>query len=465
VNEQQQALIRQMETKSAEVQTLLGKASGFTTDDAAKVKSLNAEITTLQEQVELIEQSQKTAAFLGAPANRIPLPGAGGLVSTKDAEVLGHTYAGYDLYEVSDSGKRLATVKSLETVGHGTYGMKTWQAIQQSSYIKAFAEYLRRGDKMSATAFKDLQEGVDPQGGFWAPPQVIARIVTRMATPTRLGGRVTTITANGSSIMMPKNNYFDSNELYSTGFRVTYTGENPGADGTTKVSDDKLFGETKVDIFTAMMSTQIPREFAEDAGVDVLGWVVGKLNETVDLETDYSILFGTGAGRPLGIIPALGTFGVGDSIRIVNSGDANLLTPDGLIALIYSIPEQYINDACASVMNRTNTAMKLRQLKDTAGRYLFGTGYDQSGLADERNPKLVGYDNIFSGFMPNIAANAFPVIFGDWTGYYHAVRLGLSVQVLQEKYAEQGRIGIVARFRHGGRPVEPWKLSAQKIHV
>ena len=454
MNEKQRALIASIEAKSADVQNILGK-EGFGAEDAAKVKSLNAEIAATQEQIELIEQSAKTKSFLDQPANRIPLPGAGG--STKDTEILGYTPAGHETYGYTSNG----VLKSLEQVGSGLYGAETWKAINQDAYLKAYTEYLRRGEKnMGTTARKDIQEGLDPQGGFWAPPQMIARIISRMATPTRLGGRVTTMTASSGSIVMPKVNYVDSNELYSTGFRVTYTGENPGVDGTTKVDDANLFGETRIQIYTAMMSTQIPRDFMEDAGVDVVGWISGKFAETVDLETDRTIILGSGVNQPLGIIPAIGG---ADSPRIINSRSGTAILADGLIDLIYSLPEQYINDSCASVMNRVHTARDLRKLKDSANRYMFGQGVDQSGLADERNPKLVGYDNIFSGFMPDIAPNAYPIIFGDWSGYVHAIRLGLSIQILQEKYAEQGRVGLVARFRHGGRPVEPWKLAAQKI--
>jgi len=103
------------------------------------------------------------------------------------------------------------------------------------------------------------------------------------------------------------------------------------------------------------------------------------------------------------------------------------------------------------------------KLKDQQLRYLFAYGYQDSGLAGSRVDTLLGYPVVYSGLMPNVANNAYPVISGDWSGYYLVNRLGLSIQVLLERYAENNKVGLVGRFRHGGRPVENWKLIAHKV--
>jgi HK97 family phage major capsid protein len=114
-------------------------------------------------------------------------------------------------------------------------------------------------------------------------------------------------------------------------------------------------------------------------------------------------------------------------------------------------------------MNKVNTGSAVAQLKDAQGRFLWGLGYGESGLSvDFKSRPLVGYPVIYSGFMPNIGAANYPLIFGDLSGYYLVNRIGFSVQVLRELYAETNQVLVLGRLRFGGQPVEPWKLFAGK---
>ncbi len=52
---------------------------------------------------------------------------------------------------------------------------------------------------------------------------------------------------------------------------------------------------------------------------------------------------------------------------------------------------------------------------------------------------------MFSGLFPNISANAYPVLFGDISGYQVVNRIGFSVQILREVYAESNAIFLVTK--------------------
>jgi len=67
---------------------------------------------------------------------------------------------------------------------------------------------------------------------------------------------------------------------------------------------------------------------------------------------------------------------------------------------------------------------------------------------------ILGQPYVLAADMPDIAANAFPVLFGDFRRAYIIVdRVQIEVQRLTEKYAEQGVIGFLARKRVGGQVV------------
>ena len=428
-----------IKAKSAERDQILGKAD-FCGDDLAKVKSINDAIIVAKSQYEAIKTAQDEKAWLSEPVNELP-----GNVHYAKA---GHA-------DIERSRQSM----EVNQIGEGTFTKSVWTHMNTDGYKQAFHEYLRKGiTGMGATARKDLEVGLDPQGGYFVTPEIINRVVSRLATPTRVAGLVTQLSTSRDAVEMPKVNYVDSNDIYSTGFRVTYTGEQPSTDEGL-VDDADLFGQTRIDVYTGMMKSRITRNMLEDAAIDIQGWIADKFDETIALERDRMILSGSGVNQPLGILSAIGT---ADAPRIVNSGSASALTADGLIDLIDTLPEQY-NENIRVVMNRVSTKRSVDKLKDQQLRYLFAYGYQDSGLAGSRVDTLLGYPVIYSGFMPNVAANAYPVISGDWSGYYLVNRLGLSIQVLLERYAENNKVGLVGRFRHGGRPVENWKLIAHKV--
>lgn len=454
-------LLAQIKAKEEKRDSLFAKGNEMSTDDVQGVKSLNGEIKGLQEKVDLLDQTAGLKSWGREPESRPQLPGG-----TKDAEVLGFMHGGFDEYEFTSTkelGQYKKSLKLLSQSGEGIFGAKTWEAIGTKAYYDSFWKYVTKGrDWLGSGELKDLSEGLDAQGGYLAPPEIIARIVGRSPAPTRVAGLVSTITTGRDAITMPKVNY-NADDIYSTGFRVTWTGETPSSDNEHNVNDLDVFGQHRIDIFTGMMSTAVTNDMLEDSAFDLQGWLVGKLNETSDLVGDQLCVSGTGVGQATGMLSEIGAGA--DQIQFVNSGHASLMTADGLIALDYALPEQYITSrSLAYVMNRTNTAQAIAKLKDAQNRYLFNMGgASDGGLQGLRPDTLLGKLLAYSAFMPNVAANANPVIFGDLSGYLRALRLGLTIQVLRETGAKRNKTELVARLRLGGKTIEPFKLKAQRV--
>ena len=73
--------------------------------------------------------------------------------------------------------------------------------------------------------------------------------------------------------------------------------------------------------------------------------------------------------------------------------------------------------------------------------------------------QLAGYPVTYSGFMPNRGSANYPVILGDLGGYYLVERVGFSIQVLNEVYAEVNQKVLLGRLRFGGQVAEPWRIK------
>lgn len=341
---------------------------------------------------------------------------------------------------------------------------KQMATISTKDYSDAFRTYLRKDVRgLAGTELKTLQEGQDDQGGFLVPLDVLNRIISREPTPTRVGGRVTRFTTGRDKVSIPVVNYAgaadDPNaQLYTTGMRTIWTGEVPASSTVERVVQP-VFSQVSVPIYTAMMSMPLTNDLIEDAMFPLVNWVSNKFAETVDLFQEASAINGTGVGQPAGILLNPGAV---KQPAVVATGSPTL-TADGLQTVAWSLPEQY-DDNSAWVMNKTSSGQAIAKLKDANGRYLWQNFDEQlavglgGGNGGESRRVLLGYPVLFTGFMPGQGANNYWGIFGDLTGYYQVNRVGFSVQVLKELYAETNQILLLGRLRFGGMTAEPWKM-------
>ena len=338
--------------------------------------------------------------------------------------------------------------------------MKTYKVISSSDYKSAFDEYIRIGkESMSGAALKVLQEGIDTAGGFLVPEEVLAAIIQKQPTPTAVAGRVRHLQTMRDVLVIPRVNY-TTDDLYTTGIRATWTGEVPASSTAMRVTEP-VFGQTRAQVWTAMMSMPITNDMIEDAAFPLMAWASGKFAETIELLRDNMALNGSGVGQPAGILVNPGVTG---QPAVVVSGSASSLTADSLESVAMSLPPQYDTNACY-VFNKLSTAKTIAQMKDGQGRYLWGAGMQDSGMVPGwKDRKLWGYDAVYSEFMPNIGASTYPVIFGDLSGYYMVERVGFSIQVLREVYAETNQILLLGRIRFGGQVAEDWKLKILQCH-
>lgn len=345
-------------------------------------------------------------------------------------------------------------------------------AVCSNSYKDAWNQYIRVGrDRMSMDAYKTLQEGQDISGGFLVPEQIQVDLVQKRPGMSSLSDKVRRLQTGRDSLVVPRNNY-TANDTYTSPIRLTQTGEVPSSSTAANVTDP-TFGQTKIDVYTYLATETMTKDMLEDSLFDINGFISEKFSETTRLQTENLIINGTGAGQPIGILANPGsTVGNQTQPAVINSGiDAvNGIKPDGLVKLAYALEPQYDGNACF-IMNKTNTARGLFQLKDSNNRYLFAQGYQDSGLAGAKPKELLGYEYLYSNLMPNGYTsdgasgnlNTYPIVFGDFSGYYLVERVGLTIQVLDQPLATQNQIQLVGRYRFGGAPVEDWKMKVLKV--
>jgi HK97 family phage major capsid protein len=417
----------------------------------------------------------RTLPFSGAQTSAIMAGKAVGQVNAdhvNEFKLSGFEQAGVSSFQLDSQRKHW---EMIQEAGAGTVGQKRWEIMSSFDYKRDFALFLRQGTKMIDLCTKTLQEGLDDQGGVFAPAELIARIIGRLPAPTMLRGLVTTLTTGRDVLIMPRKQY-SADDQYTTAFRVTWTGEIPfdGTGQVAEVNQANLLGNIDIQVHTAMLNAPVTRNLIEDAAFPIQAWLESELAQVIDLtyedmilngSTNANTVLGSQFGQPIGILfGASASNGESQSVypECVLSGTAGAIDYNQLIDLQTALAPQYEVETTRWIMNKKSTYRALNKLLDSNNRPLFTTGMEDFGIVRGRGRVLLGDEITLSQFMPNIGSGNFPLIYGDVKGYYLAQRVGFSIQVLDQTRAKANQIELVGRVRFGGRPVEPWRFKVGK---
>jgi HK97 family phage major capsid protein len=457
MTEAMKRLLLSADEKNKKAQELLAKGEGLTADDIVSIETLNSEIATIKGQINAVKtlgsNSDELTNLVNTPVSRLPVSGA---------KLVGMTKTGESQVEngVVDHGDI-----------RGMMSEKQFNAISTREYTEAFDQYIRDAKALTSTQYKALTEGSDTAGGFLVPTETMAKLLVKEPAPHTLAGSVSVLNCSRDSLNIPKVNYAAggaaaaANNNYTSGMRVTWTGEQPAAATTARVTAP-VFGQVNIPIYTCMMSLLLTNDFIEDAAIDIQGWIRDKFTETANLLDEDMICNGTGANQPLGLIPSVYTTTAEHEIYgkikhfVIGASDVITTLVEGMP---YQLPEQYHGNA-KWAFQLASAGLQISKVKDTDGRTLFGGGlYDMNQGPAQRS--LLGFPIISSSLMGTCGgtADTYNVFFGDFKGYSLVRRVGFSVQVLNETYAETNAKCLLGRYRIGGAPTEEWRLVSGKV--
>jgi len=196
----------------------------------------------------------------------------------------------------------------------------------------------------------------------------------------------------------------------------------------------------------------ISTQMLEDSVFNLEAEMQGEFAEQFAKNEGTAFVSGNSVGKPEGIT-------VNSNVGTTNSGAAAALTGDGLIDLVHAIKTEYGRNG-TFVFNRTTLA-EIRQLKDSAGQYVFQAGMMLTAGVPNT---ILGYPYVEMPDMPDVAASAKPVAFGDFSrGYMIVDRISMSVLRDPFTQATSGNVRYVARARVGGQVVLPEAIRLQNI--
>lgn len=315
----------------------------------------------------------------------------------------------------------------------------------------AFSDYLRHGEAkakehLAALSPSEVHALLGTQadlGGFLVPDDFRAEVIRSLAQMAVVRSVARVVPTGRSSLVFPS--VQGSGSIYGSGYTGNWKPEGYVTGGTAPtVQNQPKFGQERIPVHAWQPDAiEVTRELLEDSAAPLDSILAEVIAETLALDEDSAFLNGNGVGRPRGAMQS--------GVAVVNSGDANLLKYGGLVDLFSTLPSQYRQNAKWIMASLTFGAVL--KLADSQARPIF--------TPNELPGTLWGKSILFSEFMPAIAANAEPIILGDWRHYVIADRQDLRVQRLAERYAPN--IGILPTARLGGQVVRTDAFRTQKI--
>ncbi|HHM9392603.1 TPA: phage major capsid protein [Pseudomonas aeruginosa] len=309
-----------------------------------------------------------------------------------------------------------------------------------SEHKAAFMQFVRKGidTGLGELQAKALQIGVDADGGYAVPEELDRNIIEllRDESPMRQ-------VCNQITVGTP-----DYKRLVNLGGAgsgwVGETAPRPETSTPTLAQINAVMGE----LYANPQATQTS---LDDMFFDAEGWLNSEVGREFSEKEGSAFLLGDGVNKPKGLLAY--PFAVaGDKTRPYGtlqrlvSGNAGALNGDNLIDLVQAVKARY-RRAGVWMMNNLTVAY-VRKLKDSEGNYLW-----RPGLEVGQPSSLLGYGITENEDMPDIAADANALAFGDFKRAYTIVdRIG--TRVLRDPYTNKPYVGFYTTKRVGGMLVD-----------
>jgi HK97 family phage major capsid protein len=305
---------------------------------------------------------------------------------------------------------------------------------------KAFAAYLRSGDDDGLRGLvlegKALSTSVNADGGFLVAPEMADRIrsVLKSTASLRSIARVVNVEATSFDIIIDRTDV-------GTGWATE--------SATTVETATPVIERISIRLYELTAMPKSSQRLLDDVAFDVEGWLAERIANKFTRDEAKAFISGDGVDKPKGFLAynkitnASWVWGQLGYIPTGAAADFAATNPsDCVVDLVYALDASY--RANASFAMNSKTAGAVRKMKDADGRFLWA-----DGLAAGQPPMLMGYPVLVAEDMPDIAANAFAVAFGDFSaGYTIAERPDL--RILRDPFSAKPHVLFFASKRVGG---------------
>jgi HK97 family phage major capsid protein/HK97 family phage prohead protease len=304
-------------------------------------------------------------------------------------------------------------------------------------YEKNFHTYLKTGNALNLRNDPVAgSEGTNANGGYICPDGLDKRVVELLTPRSTIRRNATIIVPAGKKYERP---------YKKTGITSGWVGETSARTATDAQTYDMISAEVG-ELYAFPQYTQ---NFLADTWYNVEQGFARDLAISFADKEEAAFVSGDGSNKPNGILAALreakdDTQRTWNKLQQINTESATGITLNSLYAIKDSLNYAYRSNAKWYMSTSTYTALQ-QALVDGEQRGIFGRGDVSQNMPET----LLGYPIEIDDYMPAVAANACPIVFGDMRqGYAILERPGIGV--LRDMYSNKPYIGLYSIKRGGG---------------
>lgn len=312
-----------------------------------------------------------------------------------------------------------------------------------------------------AVELKAVTIGTDAAGGY-AVPEVISQAIHEKLVD------ISPMRADANVVAAGTSDYKELVDVGGEAYGWVGEGDTRSETGTPQLE------EVAPSFGIVYAYPKASEESLQDIFFDVENWLTNRSSRGIAKGEGIAFVSGDGTKKPTGFLNgtpvttgdedsparAFGTpqyFATGKADGFDNS---RLDSPPGdpgdvFSQVVYGLKAGYRGNAKWR-MNK-GTAGTIRRLKDADGDYLW-----QPGLIAGEPATLLGYSISEDEAMPAIAANAFPVAFGDWMEAYLIVDLA-GLRITRDEITTPGYVKFYVRKRVGGKLLNDDAIKLIKV--
>lgn len=288
-------------------------------------------------------------------------------------------------------------------------------------------------------------------GGF-ALPEQIERTIARLSVDISPIRQIATVRTVGTS------DYKELFDINGAGFEWL------GETDTRNQTNTPDLAEVAPTFGMASAKPQASEESLDDLFFNVEDWLNMSVAETLSAGEGAAFVSGNGTKKPTGFlggptpvttVDASRAFG---TLQYIAGGQAAAMPTslDTFLDIIYSLRARYRNNA-QWVTNKLVLA-SLRKYKEATTNAYMWSGPTAAG----QPATFFGYPIAEAEDMPAVAANAFPIAFGDFReGYLIADRVGM--RITRDEITTPGYVKFYVRRRTGGKLRNTHAIKLLKI--
>jgi HK97 family phage major capsid protein len=344
------------------------------------------------------------------------------------------------------------TMLNAKTMAYGRPALSA-RAETEAPHQKAFNAYLRSGDDDGLRGLtlegKAMSTAVAADGGYLVDPQTAERIQSMLLSTASLRSLANVVQVEATSFDV----IVDRSEVGS--------GWATEAAATTE-SATPVIERISIKLHELAAMPKASQRLLDDSAFDVEGWLAEKIATRFTRAEASAFINGDGVDKPKGILlptKVADASWVWGQIGYVASGaaaDFSASDPaDCIINLVYALGADYRANG-TFVMN-SKTVGAVRKMKDADGRFLWS-----DGLAAGEPSRLMGYPVLVSEDMPDIAANAHAIAFGDFRAAY-TIAERPDLRILRDPFSAKPNVLFYANKRVGGDITDYAAIKLLKI--